>query len=366
MKILVFSDVHASLNCLKALVETEDYKSADKIVFLGDIVMGCSRPNECIEFIKNMDCVCLLGNNDDYICNHVPEVDWLEFDDIKREQYKYMDKLVSEENKKVLRSWNRELYLNVCGKTFYFTHYAWRIYDGELDIERNPKEICLESRKAMFGNINADYIFFGHEHDLNHFVDNNKMFYCVNTIGLENPGFYLVVNVSDENVCIEEKYVDYDINEEIELMDKAGYPYGKDKINTKVDAYNVNKFEVYKDEVEEKKTRDFHKSRIAFLIVDGEVKVLKESRLSHFEWAKSIGIDEDRFNKIVRGYILGDTMVFYKGDFEVDGEVVEASKKYSSLLKTICSLEGKFQVYCGVEKRNPGEVWPPKMFVLEI
>lgn len=366
MKILVFSDVHASLNCLQALVETEDYKSADKVIFLGDIVMGCSRPNECIEFVKNMNCICLLGNNDDYICNRVPEVDWVEFDDVKKAQYEYMNGVVSYSNKEFLKTWDREMYMNVFGKTLYFTHYAWRMYDNEFDIEGNPEEICLESRQKMFGSINADYVFFGHEHGLNHFEDESKVYYCLNTIGLEEPGFYLIVNVSEDNVLIEEKYVNYNIQEEIELMDKAGYPYGKDKINTRVNSYNVNKFEVYKDENEEKRTRDFHKSRTAFLIVDGEIKILKESGMSHFEWARSIGINETEFNNIVRGYILDNTMVFYKGDFEYDDEVINASRKYGSVLKKVCSLNGVYKVYCGVIKKEPGEVWPPKLFVEEV
>ena len=365
MKILVFSDVHGSLNCLRALMETEDYKSADKLIFLGDIVMGCSRPNECIELIKEMNCICLLGNNDDYICNHVPDVDWLEFDDVKREQYKYMDKLVTEKNKKILRTWDRELYLNVCDKTLYFTHYAWRIYDGELDIERNPKEICLQSRKEMFGKINADYIFFGHEHGFNKFSDVDKHYYCLTTIGLEEPGSYLVLDV-DKDVTIEERFVSYDIDEEIKLMDEANYPYSKDKLNTKVNNYNFSKFETYENKDQENKVRDFHKSRIAFLVLNGKIEILKESGMSHLEWAKSIGVDEADFNSIVRGYILGDTMVFYKGNFEYDKEVIEVSRKYSCLLKQMCCLEGKVKIYCGVEKRKPGEVWPPKLFITEI
>ena len=88
--------------------------------------------------------------------------------------------------------------------------------------------------------------------------------------------------------------------------------------------------------------------------------------MSHLEWAKSIGVDETDFNSIVRGYILGDTMVFFKGNFEYDKEVIEVSRKYSCLLKQMCCLEGKVKIYCGVEKRKPGEVWPPKLFITEI
>lgn len=86
MKILVFTDLHGSLNSLKALMNTVDYKTADKIIFLGDVAIGCSRPNECIELLKEMKCICLLGNNDSYVVDHIPQVNF----DIN-EEIKLMD-----------------------------------------------------------------------------------------------------------------------------------------------------------------------------------------------------------------------------------------------------------------------------------
>ena len=67
MKVVVFTDVHGSLNSLKAFMGLEDFKTADKLIFLGDVSLGCSRVDECINLLKNIDCICLLGNNDGYV-----------------------------------------------------------------------------------------------------------------------------------------------------------------------------------------------------------------------------------------------------------------------------------------------------------
>ena len=62
--------------------------------------------------------------------------------------------------------------------------------------------------------------------------------------------------------------------------------------------YDVKKHENY-----DEKTRDFHRSRIAFLIIDGEVNFLANSEMSHYEWAKTLGINDEQFASIVRGYV---------------------------------------------------------------
>ena len=82
----------------------------------------------------------------------------------------------------------------------------------------------------MFKNIDADYIFFGHEHRPKALVDGKKRFYLVGTLGLKSPSSYLMIDINKENVKIEERFIQHDINSEIDLMDKAGYPYEKSKI----------------------------------------------------------------------------------------------------------------------------------------
>ena len=231
MKILVFSDVHGSLNSLIALEQTDDFATADKIIFLGDVAFGCSRPNECIELINKWNCECVLGNNDFYITDHVSIADLLRFDETKVEQWKWMYKNILDKNKEILRKWDKSFELVVDGKKFYFTHYVWENKNNDISVVDEPTEINFSVRKQMFDGIEADYYIFGHEHKSTYFTNGNKHYYCVGSLGLKNPGPYIIIDIADGQVKIDEKFVQFDIKQEIELMDKSGYPYAKGKIN---------------------------------------------------------------------------------------------------------------------------------------
>lgn len=231
MKILLFSDLHGSLNALNKLAKTNDWKDADKRIFLGDVVVGFSRPDECIDVLKKTDCICLLGNNDDYIANKIPQADLKEFHEGKLEQIEWMNKNVSDKNKEWLRGLEKEYELELGGKKLYFTHYPWEEIDGEYSVIDSPKEKTLKTRQKMFKDIDADYIFFGHEHGTNIFEDEKKKYICVTTSGLENPATYFMIYFENNNIKIEEKSLEFNIEEEIELMGKAGYPYNKKKFS---------------------------------------------------------------------------------------------------------------------------------------
>ena len=231
MKIFVFTDVHGSLSCLQALSNTEDFQNADLRIFLGDIVFGCSRPDECITLLKQWDCINLLGNNDFYVCDHIPDVDKAEFSASKLKQLEWVCQNVSTENKTYLKSWPINYSMTVDKTKLYFSHYAWENFNNDINVVDSPQNPTFEIRKQQFSDIVADYYIFGHEHKTTCFSNNEKHYYCLGSSGLKNPGPYLLITCENGNITLEEKFVEFDILHEIELMDKAGYPYAKNKIN---------------------------------------------------------------------------------------------------------------------------------------
>ena len=129
--------------------------------------------------------------------------------------------------------------------------------------------------------------------------------------------------------------------------------------------YDTQKFENYENEKAEERAREFHNKRTAFLILNGEVKFLKNSGMSHFEWAKTLGVDEENFNQLVRGYHLGDLIVFYKGNFTYDDAVISTAQTFATEIKNQCCPNQVCKVYCGV-KVGQVEVWPPDLFIKEV
>jgi diadenosine tetraphosphatase ApaH/serine/threonine PP2A family protein phosphatase len=63
MRILVFSDIHANINALEAVLEHAG--KIDAVWCLGDLVGYGSDPNDCVERIRTLpNLVCILGNHD--------------------------------------------------------------------------------------------------------------------------------------------------------------------------------------------------------------------------------------------------------------------------------------------------------------
>ncbi|MGW8195446.1 MAG: metallophosphoesterase family protein [Desulforhopalus sp.] len=65
MRVAVFSDIHANLEALQAVLEHARQMQIDKYFCLGDVVGYGANPRECIELLRSLpDCPCVLGNHD--------------------------------------------------------------------------------------------------------------------------------------------------------------------------------------------------------------------------------------------------------------------------------------------------------------
>ena len=129
--------------------------------------------------------------------------------------------------------------------------------------------------------------------------------------------------------------------------------------------YNVNKFENLKEINSKENVEEFHKQRVAFLVVNNEIIFLKNSSKSHLEWAKELGITIDDFNEMTRGFYNDGNIVFYKGNFDYDDKVINDAKKYATKVKEYCNIESA-KVFVGVVIGKVGEKWPPKKLIFTL
>ncbi|STQ42505.1 Calcineurin-like phosphoesterase superfamily domain [Ewingella americana] len=66
-QIAVFSDVHANLPALKAVLEDIDARQITEIYCLGDLVDFAPWPNEVIELVRQRQIPTVMGNHDDRV-----------------------------------------------------------------------------------------------------------------------------------------------------------------------------------------------------------------------------------------------------------------------------------------------------------
>ena len=106
--------------------------------------------------------------------------------------------------------------------------------------------------------------------------------------------------------------------------------------------------------------QEFHKSRIAFMLIENKIIYLENSSMSHLEWYLSLGYEKEEFKNIIRGYYKEGKIVFYKDDFTYDNEVIEIAKKINDEIKKYAN-DKNAEVYVGVKKGKIGEIWEPEL-----
>jgi len=222
MKICVFSDIHGNYDSLKLLVDSDDFKTADVRICLGDAVVMGPFPNECIQTILDNNCIWLMGNHDSYIANGLPKEELKNFKPDKIAHKDYMRGIIKSEFKDIMKKLPKDYLLELNNNKMYFIHYVWETWDNVID---NPDIPTLEDISNIFKNIDAKYIFYGHEHNFSHFNDSHKEYICVGSLGMKYPGHYSIVDIDElGNVKITHKKIDYDVEKCKSNILRLGYP----------------------------------------------------------------------------------------------------------------------------------------------
>ena len=100
MKIGIISDVHSNLEALEVMLKRLANEKVDRIFCLGDIVGYGANPNECIERVREVSAVCVLGNHDAACTGHTPP-DY--FNSYARAAIDWTMRVLSEENLEYLK-----------------------------------------------------------------------------------------------------------------------------------------------------------------------------------------------------------------------------------------------------------------------
>lgn len=120
-----------------------------------------------------------------------------------------------------------------------------------------------------------------------------------------------------------------------------------------------------KNESDSLDVKEFHKRRVAFIIYENKVFYIKDSTFSHWEYAQTLGVSKETFDNLCRGYYLDGKLIFYKGNFEYDDELINYAKQFFDEIKDELKLE-KVNVYFGQKIGKIGEAWPPDYFYGEV
>lgn len=101
------------------------------------------------------------------------------------------------------------------------------------------------------------------------------------------------------------------------------------------------------------KEQAFHNSRTTFAIMN-DTLMIGPVGLSHADWLIGrLKLDNETFDKVVRGYYDESGIYFYQGEFETNDEVEAAAIKYAD------RIDMNAPVFCGCHIGEVGERWKP-------
>ena len=106
-------------------------------------------------------------------------------------------------------------------------------------------------------------------------------------------------------------------------------------------------------------------NRVLFMIINNQVKYLTGSEMDHREWYNSLGLDPNNFDNIVRGYVIDNKIIYFKGMmFNYDEEVINAAKVFTPSIRLFLN-NPSLGVYCGIVVNGQGQKWEPVLKINE-
>jgi predicted phosphodiesterase len=252
MKLAIFSDIHANLPALEAVLADIDARQPDAVYCLGDLVGYATWPNEVVESIQSRHIPTIAGNYDvgvgagsaDCGCAYETELD----NQRGVESIAYTNSVVTEEVRTYLRGLPRHLRLSFSEskgtfdlkRTFevLMVHGSPRRINEYLFVDRPDSSLL-----RMMGTASADVMLFGHTHKPYHKVLSEEVEgqaryrHAINlgSVGKPKDGdpraCYVLLDVADEptnsradRIEVEFVRVPYDVERAAQAVEASPLP----------------------------------------------------------------------------------------------------------------------------------------------
>jgi diadenosine tetraphosphatase ApaH/serine/threonine PP2A family protein phosphatase len=226
MRIGIFSDTHANIEALDAVIKALDAAAVDEYVCLGDTVGYGASPNECCALIRSKAAHTILGNHDAAVAGRM---DYSYYYHAARHALDLHARLLKPEN----MQWLKALPYDVRQGDVHFCHGSpLNIEDFDYIFARDQAAQCLEIWDQL-----AQLTLIGHSHLCKSFALSPDGVYEVVSDSFElRPGWKYIVSVGSvgqprdydprasftifdtENKRFEFKRTDYDIKASAEKI----------------------------------------------------------------------------------------------------------------------------------------------------
>jgi predicted phosphodiesterase len=170
MRIALFSDIHANLPALEAVLADMDHQNLDAVYCLGDLVGYATWPNEVVAEIRKRKIPTIAGNYDEGVGLASPNCGCAYKTDAEKslgqQSIDYTNSIVTEQTRQYLRTLPRHLRLTFLDDSREENKIELLMVHGS---PRKINEYLFEDRPEksflrLFEEAGADLLFFGHTH----------------------------------------------------------------------------------------------------------------------------------------------------------------------------------------------------------
>jgi predicted phosphodiesterase len=229
MRFAIFSDIHANLEALQAVLTDAEANQCTHYVCLGDIVGYNANPHECLQIVRNLDCPVVKGNHDEQASM---TDDLAGFNPLAEEAINWTRRHLTEEDKQYLR----DLRFSRQVRDFTIVHatldtpqkwgYVFNILDASASFNYQFTALCF------YGHTHAPraYVRDTSVHSVNFdkvtIEPGKKYFLNVGSVGQPRDGdwhaSYAIYHVDKQYV--ELRRIEYDIYTAQDKIIAAGLP----------------------------------------------------------------------------------------------------------------------------------------------
>ena len=229
MRFAIFSDIHANLEALEAVLADAHKRKCTHFVCLGDVVGYNANPHECVDRIRKLDCPIVKGNHDEQAS--LPESS-SDFNELAERAIKWTRDNLTEEDKQ----WLRELPLQRQVGDFTIVHatldtpaqwgYVFNNLDAVASLTYQHTTVCF------FGHTHVPMVFIRDEGVRRERIEHirveptKKYFINMGSVGQPRDGNWRAAycTYDIENNLVEQLRVKYDLAVAQKKIIKAGLP----------------------------------------------------------------------------------------------------------------------------------------------
>lgn len=225
MRIALFSDVHANLPALEAVLDHIHEQSFDSVYCLGDLVGYAPFPNEVVERIQRERIPTIMGNYDDGVGFERDDCGcaYREADEKQRgdRSLAWTRAHTTSAIKEFLRSLQAQIRFDVDGRRVLLVHGSPRKINEYL-FEDRP----VSSFQRLAASSDADVIAYGHTHKPYVKVVENVLFLNVGSVGKPKDGDWRACYAVFDTATLDVQFVRvaYDIATVTDAIRKSELP----------------------------------------------------------------------------------------------------------------------------------------------